>query len=396
MRIGKLHILILPSWYPLPEDPAAGIFFQDQAVALSKAGHRIGVIHPYVPSLKSCLRRHDKIIKQVVSQDKFGIKLYRYSGIPLTMFHKLNLRQKTMIGSMLYKRYVRENGTPDLIHAHVTYPAGIIAAVLKRKYKIPIVITEHSTAISSNSVPPWQVPLIKESLLISNQCIVVSPALGQHLKTICNFEYRWIPNLVDTDYFTPDTDMVSTKPGASDRFIFLFIGYLVPRKGVHLLLQAFEHACKGKQSELWIGGEGIEKGNLELQAQSLGIASQVKFIGMLHRKEVRDALRKCDTLVLPSLNETFGVVLIEAFSCGKPVIATRCGGPDFIVNEHNGFLVPTGDVSQLAESMKKMITNYHLFNPRVIREDCVARFGEQHIVSKLESVYFRAMKSNVA
>jgi glycosyltransferase involved in cell wall biosynthesis len=84
--------------------------------------------------------------------------------------------------------------------------------------------------------------------------------------------------------------------------------------------------------------------------------------------------------------------LIEALSCGKPVIATRCGGPEWIVNEKNGFLVTKGDESYLANAMQKMVKNYHVFCPELIRKDCVGRFSEQAVVARLERIYASVVK----
>ena len=163
LKFGKdsVHILILASWYPSSEDPVTGIFIQDQAMALKKAGHQIGVIHPFVPGLRNIIRGYQKITAQVISHDRSGIKLYRGFGLPLGAFPRLNLRQKGMLGSMLFKNYVRDNGRPDLIHAHVTLPAGIIATVLKEKYDLPLVITEHHSAFARKLIPPWQKPMIR-------------------------------------------------------------------------------------------------------------------------------------------------------------------------------------------------------------------------------------------
>jgi glycosyltransferase involved in cell wall biosynthesis len=113
---------------------------------------------------------------------------------------------------------------------------------------------------------------------------------------------------------------------------------------------------------------------------------------MLNREQVRDAMLICNAFVLPSLYETFGIVLIEALSCGKPVIATRCGGPEWILNEQNGFLVTKGDESYLANAMQRMVKNYHLFCPKLIREDCVGRFSEHVVVAQLERTYASVLK----
>jgi glycosyltransferase involved in cell wall biosynthesis len=85
-------------------------------------------------------------------------------------------------------------------------------------------------------------------------------------------------------------------------------------------------------------------------------------------------------------------VYIEALASGKPVIGTRCGGPEMIINERNGFLVPIDDEQALAEAMRKMIREYDTFNSEQIREDCINRFSERSVVRQLELIYTEALQ----
>lgn len=89
--------------------------------------------------------------------------------------------------------------------------------------------------------------------------------------------------------------------------------------------------------------------------------------------------------------ETFGVTLIEAMACGKPVIATRSGGPETFVHDDNGLLVPTGDVEALADAMRQMAKTYHQYDPDAIRADCVARFSEDAFVRSVAQLYHAAI-----
>src|SRR5690606_9435676 len=101
----------------------------------------------------------------------------------------------------------------------------------------------------------------------------------------------------------------------------------------------------------------------------------VTFLGKLSRGEVRMALSNCNAFVLPSRFETFGVVLVEALAMGVPVIATRCGGPEDIVTENTGVLVPVDDRQALAEALESVLLSPDKWDRDTIREDCRARFG---------------------
>ena len=105
-------------------------------------------------------------------------------------------------------------------------------------------------------------------------------------------------------------------------------------------------------------------------------------------------MNNCDTFVLASRYETFGVVYIEALACGKPVIATKCGGPNSIVNENNGYLVNIDDIEALSNSMKLMFQNIENYDARLIRKECEKKYNPQVIASELEEIYLNLLKGN--
>jgi L-malate glycosyltransferase len=124
----------------------------------------------------------------------------------------------------------------------------------------------------------------------------------------------------------------------------------------------------------------------------LGLNSQVRLLGRLTRDEIKELIQTSHAIASTSWIETFGVNLIEALSCGKPVISTRSGGPDDFINRQNGILVPTGDEVALAESMKQMVEDWRTYDPDMIRSQCIERFSEKAIVRRLETMYEELLK----
>ena len=90
---------------------------------------------------------------------------------------------------------------------------------------------------------------------------------------------------------------------------------------------------------------------------------------------------------MPSRYETFGVVYAEAIACGKPVIATKCGGPESIINEGNGLLVEVDNSDQLAESLMQMKKNYNELSQAEIRTNFLEKFSRSVVVEQISSVY---------
>lgn len=98
--------------------------------------------------------------------------------------------------------------------------------------------------------------------------------------------------------------------------------------------------------------------------QNEGLNAQIKFLGLLGHYEVKHKIATSDALVLSSNYETFGVVIIEALALGKPVVATKCGGPESIINSEVGYLVEKNSVDSMAEGLRKLYRNRHNFSQR--------------------------------
>ena len=123
--------------------------------------------------------------------------------------------------------------------------------------------------------------------------------------------------------------------------MILFAGRLTIQKGPDLLLRAFpsvlRHHCDAK---VIFAGEGDMRGKLERQAQKMGIHHACRFIGFKQGSELVDLFRACDMVAVPSRNEPFGIVILEAWSAGKPVVATHNGGPsEFVWHDVTGIKV---------------------------------------------------------
>jgi glycosyltransferase involved in cell wall biosynthesis len=169
----------------------------------------------------------------------------------------------------------------------------------------------------------------------------------------------------------------------------LFVGHLVEQKGVKYLLEAGALLAREGFSdfEIVLGGDGLERKNLESLSEKLAIQNRCRFLGALSRDEVRQWMRESDVFILPSLHETFGIVLGEAMACGKPVISTRCGGPEFVVNEDVGCLVEPANPAQLAEVMAKFLTGELRLDENTVRTSVDSRFGPSAFVKGISQIY---------
>src|SRR5207302_6621764 len=130
-------------------------------------------------------------------------------------------------------------------------------------------------------------------------------------------------------------------------------------------------------TRLRIVGEGPIRDGLERLCAERGIAGQVDFLGLLPAAGVREELLAADALVLASEVETFGVVVIEALACGRPVVVTASGGPDHLVTAANGLLVSTGDPAALRDGLREMRGRAADYDRAAIRAEELRLYGPE-------------------
>jgi glycosyltransferase involved in cell wall biosynthesis len=287
----------------------------------------------------------------------------------------------------LVRRYIKEFGRPDLIHAHAVKWGGVAAEAIADDLRLPFVVTEHSTAFPRGAVEPWEEVCFRQAFERADRVLAVSRALAESLARYMDpARVEVVPNVVDTEFFS-----LPPAPRSSPPFTFVVVAALRRKKGLDVLLRAFR-AAFGESSEkvrLRIGGGGPLADELKNLSRSLGLEDRVAFLGRLSRQEVRREMWEANVAVLPSRVETFGVVVIEAMSTGLPVLATRCGGPEEIITEDTGWLVEPEDPQALAEGLRTALegASYLGSSAERIRGHVCRRYSESAVANRLRNVY---------
>lgn len=385
-----MHILVIPSWYATADNPVLGSFFREQARALTRAGHRVGMAAPRLRSVREAPTGLLGAMRGIEVVDDEGIATYRLEDVQLLPGLKAaNDARWVRAGRRLVERYLADQGAPDVLHAHGVFFGGVIGAAAKRDAGVPLVITEHSTVYARRAFPAFQLEEARDALAEADARVVVSPQLGELMERVVGPQaapWEWVPNTVDARFLAAERPRRT--PGRP--FTFLTVGFLYEKKDVAGLLRAFAAAFGGDAGvRLRIGGEGPESKRLEALSQELGIADKVAFLGKLGREEVLAEMLAADAFVLPSRIETFGVVVIEALATGLPVVATRSGGPECIITEADGLLVPPSDVEALSQALVAMRASVSRYDASDLKRRCAERFGEGAFVSAIERVYAR-------
>ena len=384
-----MHILIIPSWYPSDKEDISGSFFREQAIALSRRGCKVGVISLQLRLLQNFHRAilDSRKISHVLDN---GVNTYRKTGVKwFPVFPRLHAGYCRYYGLRLFERYARSHGRPDVVHVQSMSNAGPIAQAIYREHGIPYVVTEHLSSLG-RALGSGKLDELRTIASDAHRRLAVSSVFAKLLEsTLGEAVGPWevMPNIVSDCFFSPPV-----RRQKNDRFSFISISLLSENKRVDLIIRSFTRAFGGKPLfRLCIVGEGNTRSSLERLVRELGVSEQVYFLGRLTREQVIKEISASDVLVLGSDFETFGIVLIEALALGKPVLATRCGGPEDIVSEGDGILIPKGDPDAMATAMKIIYNNYTSYNPEKLRNSCRLRFGESTVVDKIIKIFDEAV-----
>jgi teichuronic acid biosynthesis glycosyltransferase TuaC len=240
----------------------------------------------------------------------------------------------------------------DIIHTHKALPDGVAAAALATRYSKPLILTVRETDLS----PVWYRKRLERLLRSAQALATPSEMIREFVEKEFTLPIRAIYNGVNL----PEIDAVAPFPrrrSDKDRFVILSVSSLIPRKGIQYVLMALKDLLPCRPNLKYIVvGDGPYRKNLERLARELGLTEYVEFVGRQPRRTVYSYMKMADLFCLPSWNETFGLVYVEAMACRLPVIGTKGHGIDGVIqNEKEGFLVEEKSTSALAQAISRLV-----------------------------------------
>ena len=290
----------------------------------------------------------------------------------------------------------------NLIHAHFVYPEGLVGLIAKKHSNKPLVITVHGYDILTEPTIGYGVrlnkkinPLIKKVLMNADAIVTASKATFNEVKKMNKNinQIHLISNSVDTKRFNPNLNSLNLKKKLDLRennVIFTLRNHET-QYGLKYLIEAFSIIKKIKKNTILIvGGDGSQRKYLELLAKKLCINKDTIFTGKIPRNDVPLYYSVSDIIVVPSLQEAFGLVVSEAMATGKPVIGSNVGGiPDQIINGYNGFLVKPKDPYEIAQKILYLLNNPEKTKKMGLRgrEIVLKKFNFELRTKKLISLY---------
>lgn len=254
-----------------------------------------------------------------------------------------------------FRKMTRE---ADLIHYHSLFPLAELMEIFLNPEKKKIV-TIHYERLRRDYLMNFYRPFLRAFLKRMDIIIIPSKSLlNSKILSGLSKKVEIVPFGVDIKKFELNPEREKKKDEIKERYgfpIILFVGNLLPYKGVQYLILAM----KGIEGNLLIIGDGVLKKELQKIVAMNGLEGKVHFLGGKSYEELVPFYHACDIFVLPSLYESFGNVQLEAMVCGKPVINTNIptGVPEISIHEVTGLTVPPGDPSALSEAIKRLIEN---------------------------------------
>ncbi|BDT72842.1 D-inositol-3-phosphate glycosyltransferase [Comamonadaceae bacterium OS-4] len=392
-----MHVLFIPSWYPAQSDDIAGSFFREQALALQGHGMQIGVITPAFRSLTRW--RAIRGGYGFDAENDNGLHTLRYHGVrAFSWSHAMNIRFWERTGLRAFDDYQRRVGRPDVLHVHAMIFGLAWAAAIHREHGIPFVVTEHSSEFVRS---PVRIPLLNyltNQVSQAHRAFAVSSSLGKVLDFQVPLRegrtWEVMPNMVSSR-FGLSTRNPFYQNGRGAPLRLLSVGSMDNNKGVHHLLRAMFLAIgAGENCLLRVCGSGPQLAALKALRFELGLDNRVEFLGHCSREQVSEEMLNATALVVSSSNETFGVVVVEALLSGRPVLSTRCGGPeDIIVEGRDGYLVDKDSPAALSAGLRRLASELDHFDPQDIRQRCIERFSDSAFASRHAQVYSAIMAS---
>lgn len=254
----------------------------------------------------------------------------------------------------------------EIVHLHFPFPPGdLIARALPGKPKL--VVTYHSDIVRQQGLLRAYRPLMHRTLTHAQAIIATSQAYVDSSEVLQQYreKCRIIPLGIDTAYFAQNRSEAAKQLRqrlgiAANTPTTLFVGRLRYYKGLHILLDAVNEI----HGHVLIGGDGPQRAELEAQAQQLGIAERVHFLGDVSDDDLPVLYQTADVFVMPAhlRAEALGISQIEALASGTPSVSTELGTGTSFVNRHceTGFVVPPNNPRALAKALNVLLTNPEL------------------------------------
>jgi teichuronic acid biosynthesis glycosyltransferase TuaC len=339
-----MRALWLTPGYPSSVDPVGFIFHQTQARALADAGVDVSVVAPapWVPP--GLARRSPRwaAYQRMPRNEPDG-------RIPVQRPRYLTTPRETRVGlaHLTQALACRRVERPDVIHAHFAYPCGSAALRLKRHFNVPLVISVLGDDVY---IYPHNNPRMRRLFVAAmrgaDHVIANSPDLATTTQVLTGVLPEALSIGIDLARFSARPDRAGARAElglAPDAFVILYVGALLPQKGVLDLAAALRALA-------WPDAVALFAGGGPARPEGPGI----RLLGPRPNRDIPALLAAADAFVLPSWHEGLGLSAVEAGAAGVPVIGAETGGLANLLADDCGYRFTPRDVGQLAQALRDL------------------------------------------
>jgi len=388
--------ILLVNHFPL-QGSGSGVYVENIAKSLQKKGHKTCIITPENTSNFSDIKDiklHPVFFKhkeEIENQQDFNFACFDPHPRSNLLFSELT-EEQVLKYEEAFRQAIKEEikeFKPDIIHAQHIW----INSSTATEFGIPVIITSHGSDIMGYEA--WEkfhkymynaVDKCKKIIAISkyNTDVIANIFKGNNEKLVTILNGYDEKNFYLKKY---NKQKVLKKFGINKTYknIICFSGRLTKNKGIDLLLKAAKIYEKDDVLTL-IAGDGGEYEKLKKIQEELQLKNVV-FLGNKNADDLREIYNISDVCAVPSKQEAFGLVALEAIACGTPVVASNQGGiPDF-VTEDVGTLIETGNVNQLADEIIKIITKNKKYKNRKLAKYAKNNYRQDLLIDKLIEEY---------
>lgn len=371
----KLKICVLTSGFPRYEGDPSANFILSLTKELIKRGLGVFVLTPHAPKVKR-------------SEELDGIKIHRFpyffpfalqklcygSGIPANIRHSLLARFQLpffFLSQLFFLVWLIKKEKINIVNSHWMIAQGLNGALVRKFLRIPQILKIHAAGLFALKRFLLGKYIARFIVRNSNCIIAESSFIKSELDKLIGYDTKAIicPMGIDTNTFVPkDQVELRKKYDIRTKYILLFVGRLVEKKGVEYLIDAMKIITrKLLDIKLLIIGTGILEKKLKDKVEKLNLSSSISFLGVMKHEDLIDYYNICDLVILPSIFDKYGetegmpAVVLETMACGKPLIASNIDGvPDLVKDEYNGLLTNPKDAWDIADKIIKALTQVNL------------------------------------
>jgi glycosyltransferase involved in cell wall biosynthesis len=375
------HILYLPSWFPSRRNPYPGDFIKRHAEAASLY-NRITIFYTAIDENISA----PELVEEKVN-DNLYVYTYYYPSLKGAFSSMINgVRRFSALRKMYNK--VFNWSSPDLVHVHVAYPAGLFALYLKKRKGIEYVISEHD-GIYMPGYDNYHVPKNFEKKMVpviykgAKKIHAVSKSLADTLvdRKLATSKPTVIPNVVNIALFNYN------EKTRDKVFQFVHVSSLINQKNPEGMLEAMA-LVKKKRNDFSLKIIGPAKDKFKKLAQDLSIENEIIFAGEIAYSEVANEISKADAMIHFTRYETFGCVIAESLCAGTPVIVTDLDVTrELITDKENGLLVKESDVNDLANKILYFMDTGFSINAKQVSDENRAKFNYERVGKMFDEFY---------